>query len=146
MYTNYWRRTDEPFTKEFVNDVLAIIASCFQKRIRICGGNGEGIPEINENTIWFNGCKEFETSYDSFMLTSNPEDAVFSFCKTGRMPYDYAVKEVLESALRHNIISRWSADGDCEQQTDYEYVSDNCDYNISKVNAYYGDDDVTSLF
>lgn len=55
----------------------------------LCGGNGEGEPTINDNLVYFNGCRA--TGNDCETCYIDLEDSGFNFCKTGREPYDTAV-------------------------------------------------------
>ena len=57
-YTHYWNRKPE-FNKEDFNKVVAdfnkMIPVFNRIGLTLTGGDGTGKPEINDNTIWFNG-------------------------------------------------------------------------------------------
>jgi len=70
--------------------------------IKLCGGDGEGLPEINNECICFNGSNVGDLGHETFLLEQKREprrfnqynketDFSFNFTKTARKPYDLAV-------------------------------------------------------
>lgn len=97
-YTHYWKFKKNPKDIENGEKKFAkaaeMIAKGFKQLddITICGGLGNGEPEISGRRIWFNGSAADETDYETFLVMLNdPEDYGFGFCKTARKPYDVAV-------------------------------------------------------
>jgi len=71
-------------------------------QIKLCGGNGEGLPEINNEVICFNGSNINDLGHETFLFEQKREISkfeqydkstklYFNFTKTARKPYDLAV-------------------------------------------------------
>lgn len=69
----------------------------------ICGGLGEGKPEVDAERIWLNG-QGPDYDHETFLITAkrelpydgaNPDILGWSFCKTARKPYDVLVVATL---------------------------------------------------
>ena len=117
-YTHYWRFRDNAGNdcapKDIENgvekfkDSVALFRKCldymggktrypnwgdnaYEKEVnmKICGGCGEGEPEITDTYVWFNGCKATDNDCETCYL--DLEGNGFGFCKTRREPYDTAV-------------------------------------------------------
>lgn len=116
-YTRYWQRTDKPINKEFLDDINKIIEKCQKKGIKLCDGNGEGTPTVTMEVVAFNGNAEHDLDHETCYFDN--EEKGFSFCKTARKPYDYAVREALKSAKKHGLITDVRSDG-----TNNEIISD----------------------
>jgi len=93
-------------------------------KIELCGGDGEGPPEINNEVICFNGSNKGDLGHETFLLEQKREkrryeqfdkvnNLFFNFTKTARKPYDLAVCACLIMAkeyFRDEIII--NSDGD----------------------------------
>lgn len=106
-YTHYWRPKgdiDEAVWTKLTEATIGVLSIAKERGIGIVGGMGDPgtEPEINERRIDLNG----ESPYETFRLEQKPEVpahrrdrdpewARFSFCKTGRMPYDEVVTAIL---------------------------------------------------
>ena len=98
-YTHYWRFKGEVAPKDLKNGrdnffkASAIIAKALhkvnEKKIKVCGGNGEGLPRISDDYISFNGCRADDEHCETFSIDIN--DGGFNCCKTCREPYDLLV-------------------------------------------------------
>ncbi len=143
-YSHYWYRkndfTQEQWEKICVETLDIIVKHCDRKRITLAwdydapaelqptlfGGEkwGPKIPQVDNDTIRFNGWKE--KGHETFMVErevpgGNVESGEhFDFCKTARKPYDLAVCLVLLSMKRHAPDSvRIASDGGW----DHEWVA-----------------------
>ena len=104
--------------------------------IQICGGIGEGEPVIDKNRIWLNGCEENEEDYETFSLSTIPEEHG-GFCKTGDAPYDEVVTAILTAALRYKT-QGWESigsDGDIYDWADgiFLYAQATGDYDDTVI-------------
>lgn len=57
--------------------------------MKLCGGNGEGEPEILDDLICFNGCRATDNACETCYIDLN--EVGDDYCKTSREPYDTAV-------------------------------------------------------
>lgn len=66
-----------------------------EMEFKLAGWDGTGRPVFNDNVISFNGTSKNsegeDDSYESFIIGYGDTEWKFSFCKTGRRPYDVAV-------------------------------------------------------
>ncbi len=101
-YTHYWRQsrtfTDDEWTK-LAAFAQRLVQGAKRHGIVLAGWDGTGEPDIDEDSIGFNGVPDHET----FRLERVPtvqawQDEHFSFCKTNRKPYDVAVVTMLATA------------------------------------------------
>ena len=93
-YTHYTK-----FKKVVTEDKLAKASADVKKAfelikaecpdITIKDGWGENEPQIDENSICFNGDASKNEDYETFVVKVGDKD--FNCCKTGRMPYDVYV-------------------------------------------------------
>ena len=123
-YTRYWKRTEEPLSKDFLADVNRVIQDAARYGIAIRGCDGTGLPEIELDRVCFNGNAnaDKDLSHETFILD---DDTGFNFCKTARKPYDYVVRTVLRIALDYGIVEDVSDDGVNEQiYSDEMYLRD----------------------
>lgn len=124
-FTRYWTRTTKPITEEFCNSVREILKDCAKKGIAIRDWDGQDAPTITVNRIAFNGNANSDKKLycESFVL-NNDELNEFSFCKTRRMPYDYAVREVLKLAEKEGLVFNVSCDYPSNDKiySDEEYI------------------------
>ena len=118
-YTRYWDKTDKPITQTFLDTVNKILERCKKMGITIKGWDGEYEPEITLERVAFNGDESRSLAHESFVIDNNKE---WTFCKTARKPYDYAVRCVLAAALKEGIVKNVSSDGKCKIVTDEEYL------------------------
>lgn len=129
-YTHYWT-TSETATKknwkEFCKQARLIIAGFDGK---ICGGDGNGKPEISDECIWLNGCAEDEHDHETFNITVN--GGAWDFCKTARKPYDTVVVALLMVGKRMGIIKEWNSDGD-EAHGDFDAATALLEKTVDKV-------------
>lgn len=109
-YTHYWYQK-RPFTHEewynIVEESKRVCSEAASRGIELVGNMGEARthPEFTPDHVSFNGlsddgCETFylERSAEADALQTPEEvanEGVFSFCKTGRLPYDAAVVTVL---------------------------------------------------
>lgn len=111
-YTHYWTSkiaTEDKF-KEFASTCKKLYKT-LPDTIVIRGGNGKGKPLFRNDEVWFNGDGERSLSHETFCIEL--EDNGWSFCKTGRKPYDILVCAVLIAA--HEILGYdITSDGDFE--------------------------------
>lgn len=127
----------------FVEDVKKALASlpkfslssgaCYaDRKLLLAGGDGTGKPEVTNEVVCFNGRKigdlwhetfiierktQFEQgSYGDYQREHFKKDGnLFSFCKTARKPYDFAVQIVLILYKKHfGELVGISSDGDEE--------------------------------
>jgi len=111
-YTHYWN--NDEFTasewQELLLAAAAVFASVRGKHIAIAGWDGKDKPTITLDRISFNGRapNDFET------CAINRTGDKFTFCKTGRRPYDLAVVALLVCASKIGPL-QWSSDGDEEE-------------------------------
>jgi len=87
----------------------------------LCGGNGEGEPEILDNLVCFNGCRATDNWCETCYL--DMDDRGSNFCKTRREPYDTAVWACLlcfKFYFGENI--KLESDGDNEEHAYAEEV------------------------
>jgi hypothetical protein len=122
-YTHYWKfnpteKTEKQF-KNVLKDCQLILAN--KGNIVICGGDGEGEPEITKDVIWLNGDRKNENNYETFYF-SPFEQTEFDFCKTAKKPYDLIVGAILLS-LAHRLTGfSFSSDGDFEKENEWKPI------------------------
>ena len=113
-YTHYWSY-DENFNRQRLSrallDTAKIVKAVRERGIVLCGGLGEGEPDISEWGILLNGDKSQELDHETFMFPMDKELVVeakalhgglWDFCKTARKPYDLAVCAIL-LVLKHHL-------------------------------------------
>lgn len=112
-YTHYWSGCS-PAPTDLVNlmeDARKIVEAAQAQGVVICGGMGEGKPEIGERQIWLNGDASQSLDHETFMFPTSS----WAFCKTARKPYDLVVCSILLLAKYHlGDAVRISSDGDRE--------------------------------
>lgn len=100
-YTNYCEQSRD-FTAaewtELCREATCILVAAASKSISICGPEGNGSPEITTDDIALNGDETKGEDHESFILRRKAES--FTFCKTGRKPYDAVVVSVLAAAVK----------------------------------------------
>lgn len=108
-YTHYFKglRSDE-YLADFAAQIVEN-ADC-----EICGGMGEGEPEITASSIWLNGSEAKGEEFETFAITDHIGNDEFNFTKTGRMPYDDVVGAILIAAIisRADNYENIGSDGD----------------------------------
>lgn len=120
-YTRYWERTAKPMDESFVDFCNAVFDTCKKLGIKICGWEGTGKPTVTEKAILFNGNAKQDLDHESFILNN---ETGFSFCKTAKKPYDYAVRTILREAFVRGYITELEDDGFYEDiESDAEYLS-----------------------
>ncbi len=120
-YTHYW--DNETFTDEQWAQLKAAAAAIFTsvraKGIAIAGWDGKDIPTMDDERISFNG-----RDPDSFETCAIKRAAdKFTFCKTGRRPYDTAVVALLICAERLGPL-HWTSDGDANEHEQGRMLAD----------------------
>lgn len=123
-YTHYWemsRDISERNFKKLTNDMKAIEA--FIKNDEVCisdeitlhhpNGENEGVLYYS-NTFGFNGNGLLGDDHESMHIDLG-ENNSFTFCKTARKPYDFAVQLILISLKYHIRSTRVTSDGDAEE-------------------------------
>ena len=96
--THYWKRPSVLPTEAFAKaaeDCRRVLAA---SEIPLAGMTGKGSPVITSTEIAFNGpdpqgCEPFRIQI--YQTPRVPGLAVFSYCKTEKMPYDLCVKSAL---------------------------------------------------
>ena len=119
-YTRFWERTSKPFDDDFVDFCVHVLDTCKKLGITIRGAHGINYPVVNTDMIALNGDAtrgDKNLACESFVLD---DTTGFDFCKTARMPYDYAVRTILREAFVRGYVTDLSSDGDNE-----DIVSDN---------------------
>ena len=108
-YTQHWR--SRGFTAEqwaqLQECARTIVTRARRAGIGIAGWNGDGAPEYGPDRIAFNG--RGPNAYETCAIARGRD---YSFCKTGRAPYDAAVVALLIVAARiapHAFT--WSSEG-----------------------------------
>jgi len=97
-WTHYWERPTELPEQDFtsaVRDVETLVAA---SSIGLGGFDGSGHPVLESDHVVLNGqspqaCEPFELSRVQFDRRGRA--SVFSYCKTGGMPYDLLVQGAL---------------------------------------------------
>lgn len=127
-YTHYWSY-DENLNRQNLShalvDAAKVVRAVQEQGIVLCGGLGEGEPEISEFGIVLNGDASQDLDHETFMFPMRPEFAdrakklhgnLWDFTKTARKPYDLAVCAIL-LVLKHHLDNqiRISSDGDREE-------------------------------
>ena len=93
-YTHYLR-FKKTVTKERLSKASEDVKKAFEliksecPNVVIKDGWGENEPQIDENTICFNGDASKNEDYETFVVKVGDKD--FNFCKTARQPYDVYV-------------------------------------------------------
>ena len=98
-YTHYWNFKNDVAPKDIEGGkakffkAVFMAAKCLKKveamGIKVCGGNGEGLPVFKDGYISFNGCREKGENHETFSI--NTEDGAYNFCKTNEKPYNLLV-------------------------------------------------------
>ena len=110
-YTRYWTRTEKPMTEDFLEAVREVLEDCKKRGIKICNWDGHGEPQVTADLVALNGEEREDgndLSHESFVLNNEAE---WTFCKTARKPYDYAVRKILKIAKDYGIVKGVSSDG-----------------------------------
>lgn len=109
-YTHYFTMKKKPATDEVWGKLCNITNALIEaSTVKLCGGDGDNLPEIDEDGIWFNGDRSTDEEFETFFIERVGRGD--SFCKTGRKPYDELVVAVLMVAERLKILA-WSSDGE----------------------------------
>ena len=115
-YTRYWEGTSKKYDAKTIDIVKEIINIAQNEQgIVIRGPDGTGDPIINEKLIGFNGDRENNLNYESFVV-ANGTDIGFNFCKTARQPYDIVVNATIQLLKKEKVIIRCSSDGDNDEK------------------------------
>lgn len=91
-YTHYFKAKedlDKDLFSLWADQVQLIISEARNKGIEISGWDGTGSPEITDELVSFNGSGD--ESFETFRLTRQKDPKAWTFCKTGRSPYDPVV-------------------------------------------------------
>ena len=107
-YTHYWRQQRSLNSKEWkslCDEARRVIKEAEFKGIPLAGGDGTGIPVVNNKRIVLNGDARSGDDHETFFVTqtqepprsyqSDPNEGTFSFCKTACKPYDAVVVTIL---------------------------------------------------
>ncbi len=134
--THVWVRTPELPEQQFANGVRDCQRLAKGIPGMIAGFDGTGSAIFAPDHIVFNGaspasCEPFEFRRVEFDLRGRSE--VFSFCKTGGLPYDRMVKAAL-IVLKHHLADGIRVGSDEPQ----EKWSEACDWVASEL-TYGGD-------
>ncbi len=98
-YTHYWNQKRDVAENEWdciktgYHHMHALLPLSKQGPI-LRGWDGNGMPEVNDNIIAFNGDASVGHDHETFRITRLMEDD-FTFCKTAIKPYDLAVMVML---------------------------------------------------
>ena len=114
-YTNYWTNSRKqkfsPTVLGRVNKILATYEQQSGEKVVKGFFNKEQAPTVNPTLIHFNVNKE-DSGEDFYINLTNNES---EFCKTGREPYDKAVKAVLMVLQSAGYVKDWHFDGDTDE-------------------------------
>lgn len=113
-YGHYWYGPID-LSEELMSDLTALM---LHSDAEISGWNGEGLPELFEQHVRFNGSRELEEDAEYFSIHSGLNDGS---CQTAIMPYDDLVCAVLLRVLHHNPQLNVESDG---QWRDWEQACD----------------------
>lgn len=110
-YTNYWTKSNKkrisPAIIGQVNKILATYEQQSGEKVVKGFFDKDKAPTVSPTLIHFNVNKE--DSGEDFYLDLT--DGNSEFCKTGREPYDAAVKAVLMVLQRAGYVKDWDFDG-----------------------------------
>lgn len=112
-YTHYFKYTIDTLPEKSFNQSVAEIKKLLidiplplmhpsqnvKSKIILCNWEGKKQPEFIDDMVAFNG--EGNNSCESFVFTKE-EDNSNAFCKTNRLPYDFAVMLSLLSIMQYN--------------------------------------------
>lgn len=105
-YTHYWKGEIKDWRSASMNIARILHAS----HVPLGDREGNGVPDINEESISFNG--RGAGAYETCCISRSQE---FTFCKTARRAYDTAVTAVLLIAAHYGEDSfKLTSDGDGE--------------------------------
>ena len=114
-YTNYWtKHSKKKIAPAIIGQVNKILATFEQQSgERLVGGffHRDKTPTVTDTLICFNVNKE--DSGEDFYIDFKDGDS--EFCKTGREPYDMAVKAVLMVLQSAGYLEEWHFDGDHDE-------------------------------
>lgn len=114
-YTNYWtKHSKKKIAPAIIGQVNKILATFEQQSgERLVGGffHRDKTPTVTDTLICFNVNKE--DSGEDFYIDFKDGDS--EFCKTGREPYDKAVKAVLMVLQSAGYLEEWHFDGDHDE-------------------------------
>lgn len=91
--------------------------------MKLCGGLGNGEPEITDTLVCFNGDRKTGNDHETFYISLTKGG--FNFCKTARKPYDTAVWVCLlcfKYFFGENLLL--SSDGDDDEHKAAEDIFD----------------------
>lgn len=115
-YTHYWTPGKAKLTPKLVEEIESIISHAEAEGIALAGPSGYGEPIVTQAEVALNGSEELEQDYESFIYS--PGDG-WTFCKTGREPYDAVVGAILLRLLSVGPLSGFSSDGQFDDVQDW---------------------------
>lgn len=122
-YTNYFTKNKKATASQWnqlIDDAKLIFEKANEQGIELtgCGLGPVPIADKKKKMIFFNGTTENDLCHETFSLQKN-QDSMWDFCKTARKPYDAVVKAILIRAEELGVVSKWSFDGDKDEE-EYE--------------------------
>ncbi len=103
-YTHYHSALSRELEED---EIVRIKNMIFLSEVKICGGDGEGEPEVHSQSVWLNGeDNDNDDSHETFAVNLNDS----GFCKTAYKPYDEVVVAILLYLESLEILT-WSSDG-----------------------------------
>jgi hypothetical protein len=103
-YGHYWYGQIE-LSEELLSDLTSLLLAA---EVEIAGWNGEGLPELTEQHVRFNGSRELEEDAECLSIYAGLNDGS---CETAVQAYDSLVAAVLLRVLRYNPQLNIESDG-----------------------------------
>jgi hypothetical protein len=100
-YTHYWS-SNTVANARLADDVHKILAHTL---ISVRGPDGTGEPDVSADVIALNGDAALGEDFETFALMKEYGRWDFTFCKTGRRPYDEVVTAILVDCILHGDTS-----------------------------------------
>jgi hypothetical protein len=101
-YTHYFDQHQEIPAETWAKikaDAARLIEAARAGDVEICGWDGTGSPELDDEEIRLNGSAHDDSDHETFALERSGRG--FSFCKTACKPYDAVVAGTLARAVHH---------------------------------------------
>jgi hypothetical protein len=129
-WTHYWERDSELPKEAFEKAAKDCLIVCAAIDVSLAGPEFKCEPVFSETEISFNGTKGQDCELFSIKaseLPRRPGRAIFSYCKTEKLPYDLCVKCVLV-ILKHYLGEhiQVKSDGTDEDWRDAKRLCQSC--------------------
>lgn len=97
-YTRYFQQNRAFTADEWTTLCGAVPRFGRLSGVKLAGWDGKGRPKVDGDVISFNGSEADGDDMETFQLSR--DDSRWSFCKTGRRPYDVVVSAMLVASQR----------------------------------------------